>query len=114
MAHAPLPLPQPENPLPRPISLPQFDAAMMPWPEIISRQPNLQQGRALEILGHAIEYLVDSRMFLTSEPVTMADLEARHILKQRSREVFDECRESIPLSRRLSQWLNRRPSMGTH
>lgn len=114
MAHAPLPIPQPENPLPRPVSLPQFDAAVMPWPEIIRRQPDMQQGRALEILGHAIEYLVDSRMFLTSEPVTLADLEAGHILKQLSRTVFDECREVVPLSRRLSHWLSRRPGMGTH
>ncbi len=47
-------------------------------------------GQALESLGHTVEYLVDSRMFLVDEPATRADAEALHILMRLSREVFED------------------------
>ena len=48
--------------------------------QIIRRRPTMQQGRALEILGHAIEYLIDSRMFLVNEPHTSAEAAAVQVL----------------------------------
>jgi hypothetical protein len=65
----------------------------------------VQQGRALEILGHAVEYLVDSRMFLVDQPTTRADAEATQILTLLSREVFFECAEVVPPARRLGLWI---------
>ncbi len=70
------------------------------------RRANLQQGRALEILGHAIEYLVDSRMFLIDQPATPADAQATQILMRLNRQIFDECTEVVPNHRRLRNWLH--------
>ncbi len=70
------------------------------------RRANLQQGRALEILGHAIEYLIDSRMFLIHEPATPADAQATQILMQLNRQIFSECTEIVPTYRRLRNWLH--------
>jgi hypothetical protein len=72
---------------------------------VIRRRPNQQQGRALEKLGHAVEYLVDSRMALIYEPSTRADAEALDILMRLSRCVFSECEEIIPVGRRLKAWM---------
>jgi hypothetical protein len=74
----------------------------------VRRQPTVQQGRALEILGHAIEYLIDSRMFLIDEPATKADEQATRILMRLSREVFMECAEVISTRRRLRDWITRK------
>ncbi len=45
-----------------------------------------EQGRALEVLGHAVEYLVDSRLF--DQWQSPADAEAVHLLMSCSRAVF--------------------------
>ena len=74
------------------------------------RRGNMQQGRALEALGHALEYLIDSRMFLVDEPASSADAEAVQILASLSRAVFAECREVKPLRRRLRDWVVGRPT----
>ena len=70
----------------------------------VRRRASLHQGMALETLGHAVEYLVDSRMF-AEDPDTRADQEAIQILMRLSRQVFAECPEVIPLHRRLGAWL---------
>jgi hypothetical protein len=72
--------------------------------KIVRRRPDMQQGRALESLGHAIEYLIDSRMFLIGEPHTLADAEAVQILSRSSREVFAACPEIVPVHQRFKQW----------
>jgi hypothetical protein len=72
---------------------------------VVRRRPNLPQGRALETIGHAIEYLVDSRMFMSGEATSKADVEATRILMQASRTVFAECAEIVPLQRQLTQWM---------
>ena len=72
---------------------------------IIRRRPTQTQGQALEKLGHAVEYLVDSRMVLIHEPSTRADAEALDILMRLSRAVFAECEEIVPVGRRLRQWV---------
>ena len=72
------------------------------------RRPNQQQGRALEVLGHAVEYLVDTRMTRDDmQPLLLAgpDLQAVQILMRLNRAVFSSCEEIVPLRRRLKQWL---------
>ena len=73
----------------------------------VRRRATPVQGRALESLGHAVEYLVDSRLFL-SGIVQHDEQEAQQILMQLSRSVFSECAEVVPLGRRLSQWMSER------
>jgi len=68
---------------------------------IIRRRPSPEQGRALEKLGHAVEYLVDSRLAMVNEPLSQADIEATDILMRLSRSVFAECKEIVPLWRRV-------------
>lgn len=74
----------------------------------VRRRPSLLQGRALESLGHAVEYLVDSRLFLTGEIVQHDEQDAVQILMQLSRAVFAECTEVVPFSQRLSTWVSGR------
>jgi hypothetical protein len=72
---------------------------------IIRRRPSPYQGRALEKIGHAVEYLIDSRAALICEPVTKADTEAVEILMRLSRIVFSECEEIVPVTQRLKAWM---------
>jgi hypothetical protein len=61
---------------------------------MIRRRATYEQGRALETLGHAIEYLVDSSMF---DPEINRDGEAVQILAYSSRQIFSECAEVVPM-----------------
>jgi hypothetical protein len=79
---------------------------------IVRRRPDRQQGQALEILGHALEYLVDSRMYLSKEPKTRADAEAIHILSRCSREVFATCPEVVSLRQRVKSWVSAHLGLG--
>jgi len=79
---------------------------------LLRRRPNKPQGRALEILGHAIEYLVDQQLHRGSvaESQTFpsrADAPAIHILMRLSREVFAECPETASPRPSLKQRLLR-------
>lgn len=74
-----------------------------PKPSPVRRRTTPQQGRALEILGHAIEYLVDSRLF--DQWQTPADAAAVHLLMERSRAVFADCAEIVPWHQRVQQSL---------
>lgn len=67
------------------------------------RRPNPQQGRALEVLGHAIEYLIDN-----GGTLSRADMEACSMLNLASRTVFMECAEVKSLHERMFGWLLRR------
>lgn len=68
---------------------------------IIRRKASPAQGRALEALGHAIDYLIDSyRMCEPSDGFTGA-FDAVLILKKANRAVFAECREVEALHVRL-------------
>lgn len=73
------------------------------------RRTTPQQGRALETLGHAIEYLVDSRLFDQWE--SPADAEAVHMLMACSRTVFAECDEVFPWHQRVQRALVKRLSL---
>jgi hypothetical protein len=88
-----------------PIAAPLPDTYSVIARRPILRRPNEHQGRALEKLGHAVEYLVDSRMALIDEPATKADTEALDILMRLSRCIFFECAEIVPVGRRLKAWV---------
>jgi hypothetical protein len=60
-----------------------------------------RQGRALQMLGHAAEYLLDLRMFAVRESSERDDLEAIQILMRLSRAVFAECPEMLPQGHRI-------------
>ena len=70
----------------------------------IRRRGSAEQGRALERLGHAVEYLVDSGMFLRDERNKRDEDAAIQILMRLSRAVFAECPEVVPVGRRLAKW----------
>jgi hypothetical protein len=73
----------------------------------VARRPGREQGMALEVIGHAVEYLIDSRMFLTEAPYTKAEQEAVQLLMTASRQVFEACAPIVPLRTRASEWLQR-------
>ena len=73
-------------------------------PAYIRRRGSSEQGRALETLGHAVEYLVDSRMYFSDPQAAASEREAIEILMRLNRTVFSECPEVIPFGRRVRQW----------
>lgn len=77
-----------------------------PKPSPNRRRTTPAQGRALEALGHAIEYLVDSRLFDQWE--SPADAEAVHLLMACSRNVFADCDEMHPWHQRVQRALMKR------
>jgi hypothetical protein len=76
---------------------------------VIRRRPTPEQGRALEMLGHAVEYLVDSGLYRGDQ----SDELAVQMLMRLNREVFAECAEVVPLRRRLRRrWADRLEAWG--
>ena len=69
----------------------------------IHRVTGTHHGRTLLVLGHAAEYLVDSRRFLQRAAVNDSDNEAIHILMGLSRNVFDEYAEGVSKGRGLDR-----------
>jgi hypothetical protein len=61
----------------------------------VRRRASREQGQALERLGHAVEYLIDSRMFLTGKMNPAAEREAVQLLMRLSRSIFAECVEVV-------------------
>ncbi|SNT02760.1 hypothetical protein SAMN05421770_103514 [Granulicella rosea] len=76
-------------------------------PVTVRRRGNPQQGHALETLGHAIEYLTDTRMFSIGDTAerARAEAEAVQIMMRASRAVFEECAEFVPLHTRIARRL---------
>jgi hypothetical protein len=72
---------------------------------VVCRQTGKKEGMALEVLGHAVEYLIDSRMFLTSMPYTRSEEEAVQLLMGCSRRVFEACPEIVPIKTRVIRWV---------
>lgn len=98
--------------LPLPMSpFQNFTGRPTPKPEPTRRRTTPQQGRAIETLGHAIEYLVDSRLFDQWE--SPADAEAVHMLMACSRSVFADCDEVCPWHQRVQRALVKRLSLQT-
>lgn len=62
-----------------------------------------EEGVALMMVGHAIEYLVDSRL-VNQQDATSAEREALAILLNANLSVYNEGTEIKPLASRLRQW----------
>ena len=62
-------------------------------------------GRTLQTLGHAAEYLVNSRRFLVNGSASEADVEAVRILRRLSSNVFLEYAESVRVRRPVEDFV---------
>ena len=71
----------------------------------IHRITGTHHGRTLLTLGHAAEYLANSRRYSTEKVDHAANVEAIHILMELSRSVFEDFAERRTVSRRLEDWL---------
>jgi len=70
------------------------------------RRIDPRSGRALEILGHAIEYLTDEHVHRGGELSAQdADVEAIQILMAANREIYLACPEVPSLGERFRKWL---------
>ena len=70
-----------------------------------------REGRALEILGHAIEYLADEyalvcRRPLHSKAAPSGEVQAIEILKAHSRDIYSSCPFAPSLIERICLWLD--------
>jgi hypothetical protein len=74
---------------------------------VVRRRATREQGKALETLAHAIEYLVDEQLRRRPEPASRSEIEAGRILMRLNREVFDECEQVVPLRTRIGAGLER-------
>ena len=79
---------------------------LLPGERAVRRRGSRQQGEALETLGHAVEYLMDSRVFLPDQAGADANREAVRLLMRASRSVFLECPEIVPAHRRVGRWFS--------
>ena len=82
-----------------------------PAQKAVRRRGSPAQGHALEALGHAIEYLIDSHPFLpfaedAAEQTAVRD--AIQLLIQSSRAVFADCPEVVSIRERIKRHFLRR------
>jgi hypothetical protein len=77
----------------------------------VRRTVSPASGRALEILGHAIEYLADEYVLKAARTGTLNSddprIDAMHILMSLNREVYYACPEVEPALPRIARWLSR-------
>jgi len=85
-----------------PAELPQDTRALNLTTYRISKT---HHGRTLQMLGHAAEYLANSRRFLIAESVSHADEEAVRILRRLSSSVFLEYAESVKVRRPVEDFV---------
>ena len=104
--------PGPSRPLPAPSrrtqalpSLSQGRAASSAGDLTIHRITSTHHGRTLLTLGHAAEYLANSRRYSTEKVDHASNIDAIHILMELSRSVFEDFAERRSLNRRLEDWL---------
>lgn len=74
----------------------------------VRRRGSPAQGMALESIGHAVEYLMDSRLLLGQEFSQQDEHDAVQLLMQLSRTIFGECAEVVPLRRKIRGWVRGR------
>ncbi|MDR3735928.1 MAG: hypothetical protein P4L10_10385 [Acidobacteriaceae bacterium] len=77
-------------------------------PALTRRRPNREQGIALEKLGHAIEYLIDSSMARCEGLSTDArspEFEAVRIMMRLNCEIFGDCKPVVPIHERICRAL---------
>jgi hypothetical protein len=78
-------------------------------PELpVRRRANVNQARAIEKLGHAVDHLIYSRMFLADADAVKAEADATHILLVLRRNVFEECATVAQGNRQVKQWITER------
>ena len=81
---------------------------------VIRRKISPTDGRALEILGHAIEYLTDEYALSAAQAGTLDTgdprVEAVQTLMTLNRQVYYACPEIEPLLRRIARWAFRAPA----
>ena len=70
-------------------------------PKRVARRPDRSQGHALETIGHAIEYLVDSYAIESHTTEEGSSAEAVQLLAHLSRSIFEECPVVLPLHHRV-------------
>ena len=75
--------------------------------QVRPRRLTATQGRALEILGNAIEYLVDSRLACADEFCSPAAQEAIQLLSRANREVYQSGPTTALEGSRIMRWLTR-------
>ena len=90
---------------PADLSMTNVLAPVLPHGMLVSRRRRIdyQSGRALEILGHAIEYLTDE--FVQGGALLSADrsqLEAVQLLMSVNRQIYFQCPEVPTLGERLA------------
>ena len=66
----------------------------------IRRRPSTEQGRGLEKLGHAIEYLTDMNAH-PGTPESASRFEAYQILSTASMTIFEQCAPVVSFSEKL-------------
>jgi hypothetical protein len=74
----------------------------------VRRRANVDQARAIEKLGNAVDHLTYSHLFLNDKTSEKADADAIHILMRLKRRVFEECEKITPAENPLRQWLTSR------
>ena len=74
---------------------------------VVHRTINATNGRALEMLGHAIEYLEDElHLERTWAFDKSASLQAIDILKAKSREIYFGCPVRLTMTQRIMALIN--------
>lgn len=90
-------------------SLPARAASVSPS-EQRKRRIDRESGRALEILGHAIDYLTDEMIYSGSELATRrGEILAVQLLMARNRQIYLACPVVPTLRERLQAWLHLQP-----
>lgn len=83
----------------------------------VRRHVSPVSGRALEILGHAIEYLADEYVHKATRTGTLSPddprIDAMYILMSLNREVYYACPEVEPALVRIARWFSRSPVPST-
>ena len=86
------------------IPFPSFPVDPLGRPDLtIHRKTDTHHGATLQILGHAAEYIAESRRYMMS--ASKSDAEAIHILMRLSREVFEEYAEAVAVRTRFHDWV---------
>ncbi len=89
-------------------SLPSFYTILseLEHPAPTRRRTSMRRGQALELLSHAAEYIMDSRLY--DDRNRSGDADAIYLLMACSKAVFEECDEIVPWRSRLSGALTHR------
>jgi hypothetical protein len=90
-----------------PLPFTSAPAQVLPAPVNHRRRISPQAGHALETLGHAIEYLADEFVHEGGTfSANNAQLQAMQLLMAVNRQVYFECPEIPPLSKRILSMLH--------